>query len=218
MVDVVFLAHSSFKIRGKKLAILIDPPQQDLVQIAKKKEEADIVLLTQPENPYHDDLSWVGGRNGREPFVISGPGEYEIAGCQIVGLVKQAKDSPEAKSERTILYQVKLDDFCFLHLGSLGDKLGEREVEEFSNVEILMIPVGGNWVLEPKEATEVIAQLEPKIVIPMHYLEEGSNLPLKKLDKFLTYVGVENRLPVDKLSITREKMPEETEIVVLKKQ
>jgi L-ascorbate metabolism protein UlaG (beta-lactamase superfamily) len=218
MVDIVFLGHSSFKIKGKKLTILIDPPRQELVGIQKKKEETDVVLLTQKENPYHSDLSWVDGKDGSKPFVISGPGEYEISGCQILGIAQDTKESPEPKTGENIIYKIKLDDFFFLHLGSLGKKLSQQEVEELANVEILMIPVGGVWVLEPKETTEVIAQLEPKIVIPMHYLEEGINLPLKGIEKFLIQVGAETKMPQDKLSLTREKLPEETEIVVLTRQ
>jgi len=218
MVDITFLGHSSFKIRGKKLVILVDPLSQELVGAKRKKEEADIVLLTQKENPYHSDLSWVGGKDGKEPFVISGPGEYEIFGCQILGIDLEAKENPESKAGKTVIYQMKLDDFLLLHLGSLGKKLSQQEVEELTSVEILMIPVGGVWVLEPKEAIEVIAQLEPKIVIPMHYLEEKVELPLKGIDKFLTQIGAEGKMPLDKLSLTREKLPEETEIVILKRQ
>jgi L-ascorbate metabolism protein UlaG (beta-lactamase superfamily) len=216
MVDLTFLGHSSFKIKGKKLAILIDPSSQE-PGVKKKKEEVDIVLLTQKENPYHSDLSWVSGKDGREAFVISGPGEYEIFGCQILGIAQEVKESPESKASKNTIYQIKLDDFFFLHMGSQAKKLDREDVEEFSNVEILMIPVGGAWVLEPEEATEVIAQLEPKIVIPMHYLEDNSNLPLKGVEKFLTQVGAEAKVPLDKLSLTREKLPEETEIAVLKK-
>jgi len=217
MIDITFFGHSSFKIRGKKISIIVDPPSQQLRGAKSKKEEADIVLLTQKENPYHSDLSWVLGRNGKEPFVILGAGEYEILGSQIWGIGLEAKESPESNAGVTVIYQVKLDDFVLLHLGSLWRKLSQKEVEELENVEILMIPVGGNWVLEPKEATEVITQLEPKIVIPMHYREENTPLSLNGIDKFLTQIGLEDKPPLDKLSLTKEKLPEETEIVVLKK-
>jgi len=218
MVDIIFFGHSSFKIKGKKLSLIIDPVNFDLISGRKRKEETDIVLLTQQANSYHSDLSWIVGKDGKEPFLIAGPGEYEILGCQILGMGLEAKKNPESDADKNTIYQIKLDDLFLLHLGSLGRKLNQKEVEEFANVEVLMIPVGGNWVLEPKEATEVIAQLEPKIVIPMHYFEEKVDLPLKEIDKFLIQVGAEEKTPADKISLTREKLPEETDIVILKRQ
>lgn len=210
MVDVNFLGHACIELKGKKVAVLIDP-SKDL-----KKKEADIILITQ-NNAHHANISSVPQANGKGPFIIDGPGEYEIMGCQIVGLKTAAKDSPEGKSDRNTIYQINLDGFHFLHLGSLSRKLEKDQVEQLSNVEILMIPVGGGYVLEPKDATEVIAQLEPKIVIPIHYLESGESLPLDGLDKFLKQEGLEGKTSLDKLSLSREKLPEETEIVILNK-
>lgn len=210
MVEVSFLGHSCIKLRGKKLTIIIDPSQ------SVKKVESDIVLLTQ-NNEHHANLTSISPKDGKSPFVISGPGEYEISGCQIVGLATLAKESPEGKGTKNTIYQVALDGLCFLHLGSLYKKLEKNQVEQLSNVEVLMIPVGGGYVLEPKDAPEVIAQLEPKVVVPIHYLEGNGNLPLKELDKFLKQEGADQKTALDKLQLTREKLPEETEIVVLKK-
>lgn len=211
MVEVSFLGHSCIRLRAKKLTIVVDPGQ------SVKKVETDIVLLTQ-NNPYHASLSSVSPKDGKSPFVISGPGEYEILGCQIVGLTTPSKESPEGDGSKNTIYQVTLDGLCFLHLGSLSRKLDKNQVEQLSNVEVLIIPVGGGYVLEPKDAPEVIAQLEPKIVIPTHFLEADGNFPLKELDKFLKQEGAESKTSLDKLQLTREKLPEETEIVVLKRQ
>lgn len=211
MIDINFLGHSCVKLRGKKVTVLIDPAK-DL-----KKLQADIVLLTQ-NNLYHANTDAVSGPEGQKgPFVISGPGEYEMMECQIIGLKTNVKESPEGKESQNMIYQIMLDGLCFLHLGSLYKKLEKDQVEELSNVEVLMIPVGGSYVLEPKDATEVIAQLEPKIVIPIHYQNGEGSLPLSGVDKFLKQEGLEEKAALDKLSIGREKLPEETEIVILNK-
>jgi L-ascorbate metabolism protein UlaG (beta-lactamase superfamily) len=90
-------------------------------------------------------------------------------------------------------------------------------MEQLSSCDVLLIPVGGVYTIGAKDAPDIIAQLEPKIVVPMHYKIEGLKINLEPLDKFLSTMGAKQE-PASKLSVSQEKLPEEVEIVILEKQ
>ena len=102
------------------------------------------------------------------------------------------------------------------HLGDLGqDKLTDEQVEAIGDVDILMIPVGGNYTIDSKQAMEVISQIEPKIILPMHYKLPGLTVDLAGVDKFVKELGLTPE-KIDKLKIVKKNLPtEETKLVLL---
>ena len=100
---------------------------------------------------------------------------------------------------------------------SLRTKLTEEQVQEIGSTDILLIPVGGIYTIDAKDASEVVTQLEPQIVIPMHYALPGLKVELGAVDTFLAEMGKEAIEPLPKLVITKDKLPDETQIVVLNK-
>ncbi len=103
------------------------------------------------------------------------------------------------------------------HLGDLGHKLTEAQLEEVNGADILMIPAGGTYTIDAKEAVEVVGQIEPKIVIPMHYQLPSLTIKLAPVEEFLKEIGAEGVKPIPKLTISKERLPEEREVVVLEK-
>ncbi len=162
--------------------------------------------------PGHANAAAVKG----EPKVLTRPGEYEIKGIFVTGIQTWRGPSAhgEAKEENTV-FVFEFDDLTVCHLGDLSRVLTQAQVESMPNVDVLMVPVGGGSALDADKAAEVIAQLEPRLVIPMHYLTPYVNLPLDPLSKFLKEMGVADQLPQDSLRVTRSQLPEETQVVVL---
>ena len=106
-----------------------------------------------------------------------------------------------------------------MHLGDLGQKkLTQEQVEELSGCDVLFIPVGSVYTISGKDAGDVIAQIEPKIIVPMHYKIEGLKIDLAGVETFLSAMGKEKLESVPKLSVSRERLPEEPEVVLLQKQ
>ncbi len=93
-----------------------------------------------------------------------------------------------------------------MHLGDLNHLLSAAEVDELDGVDILMVPVGGDTTLDASQAVQVINDIEPTIVIPMHY---------DSLDVFLKEIGKEGTTPLPKLTVTKDKLPAEMQVVVL---
>jgi len=97
-------------------------------------------------------------------------------------------------------------------------KLTQEQIEELSVCDVLMIPVGGVYTIEAKDAPDIIAQLEPKIIIPMHYKIANLKFDLAPVDNFLKVMGKEKVEVAQKLSVSQERLPEEPEVVVLERQ
>ena len=193
-MDIYWYGQSFFKIKGKSATVVIDPfsPQSTGFKLPKDLS-ADIALSTR-SHPDHNCLKAVDGN----PVQIAGPGEYEVKGVAITGV----------QSGTNTVFNVQIDNLNIVHLGDLGHELTDEQVEEIGVADILLIPVGNNRSLGAKEAAEVVSQLEPRVVIPMNY---------DNVDGFLKEMGVESASPLVRLSIVKDKLPQETEVVLLSK-
>src|SRR4030042_6122084 len=205
-MEIAYLGHSSFKLKGRGASVITDPfgPSTGL---KFPKVEADIVTVSHHHHD-HNAVDLVGGN----PFVISGPGEYEIKDVKLVG-VASFHDGKEGKERgKNTIFNIRIDDLYICHLGDLGQaSFTSAQLEEIGQVDILLIPVGGTFTIDPAEAAKITASLEPKIVIPMHYFNPALKTKLEEAGKFLEEMGKENLAPQQKVVITKDKLPEETE-------
>jgi L-ascorbate metabolism protein UlaG (beta-lactamase superfamily) len=146
-------------------------------------------------------------------FVIDGPGEYEVRGVLVTGVRTYHDTERGAQRGYNTAYVIHLDDIAFCHLGDLGHELLQSQLEEIGNVDVLFLPVGGGTTIGPSEAANVISQIEPRLVIPMHYAHEHLSVdePLVPLDKFLHEVGMKDVTPQERLSVTNSSLPAEGE-------
>jgi len=215
-MEVIYLGHSSFKFRGKSVTVVTDPYDPEYVGLKYPKTEADIVTVSH-NHPDHNFISIVGGG----PFVISQPGEYEIKDVSIFGFYSYHDDKQGAERGKNIIYLIEVDGFRICHLGDLGERLSSELIEEIGTADILCIPVGGKVTLGTNEAVELTAQIEPSIVLPMHFNLPGINQKifgdLNPVDEFLSKMEVEDKTVLDKLSISKDKLPEETKVVILER-
>lgn len=211
-MDITYLGHSCFKLKGKNSSVVIDPFSSEMTGMRFPKAEADIVAVTHE----HKDHNFVDGVEGG-PFIINAPGEYEIKGVSVFGF----DSKHDNKNSKNIIYLIEMDDLSICHLGDLGEMPSPKVLEEISTADILMIPVGGRVTIGPKEAAEIIKQTEPFIVIPMHYKTPEHNKEifgdLFGVDEFISEMGVNNPEKLDKLSVNKEKLPEETKVILLER-
>jgi len=219
MVDIWWYGQSCFKVKGKNASVVIDPYNPDSTGLSPLKLEADIVCVTHDHGDHNNAAVVKGVRENQTPFIISGPGEYEISGVNIVAVDSFHGDKDGSERGKNTIYHLEIDEVNIVHLGDFGQKkLTQEQAETLSTCDVLLIPVGGTYTIGAKDAPDIIAQLEPKIIIPMHYKLEGSKLDLEGVDKFLSAMGKEKLEVISKLSVSLEKLPEEVEIVVLEKQ
>jgi L-ascorbate metabolism protein UlaG (beta-lactamase superfamily) len=197
-MDITHLGHAAFKIKGKKSIVVTDPYN-------------DSIGLKLPKT-CHNATNLVGG----EPFIVDGPGEYEISGVKITG-VSSFHDAKEGGERgKNTIFNVKINGLWICHLGDLGqNELASSQMEAIGGVDILLVPVGGVYTIDATTASKIVSELEPKVVIPMHYQEEGSNMKLEPVEKFLKEMGAEKTQSQTKLIISKEKLPDELAVVLL---
>lgn len=218
MVDIWFYGQACFKIKGKTASLVFDPYNGDFTGLPKLKVDGDIVCVSHQHGD-HNDVGSVKPAADSEPFVVSGPGEYEKKGINVVGISSFHDDSEGSERGKNTIYLAKVDDVNIVHLGDLGQKkLTQEQVEELSLCDILMIPVGGTYTIEAGNAPDIISQLEPKVIIPMHYKLPGLKFDLAPVEGFLEAMGKENVEKVTKYSISKDKLPDEPAIVVFEQQ
>ena len=173
-MEITYFGSSSFRIKGKSAVLVTDPATAKL----PKHTNADIVTGS-------------AGEIEGAPYIVHGPGEYEIKGVGIIG----------HKSEKHTMYRIEIDGVSVVHLGSMSHPLSAAEVDSLDGVDILLIPIG-------EAAVSVINEIVPSVVIPLCYTKE-------QLTAFLKEIGKEDVAPQPKLSMTKDKLPEQMQVVIL---
>ena len=211
-MEITWLGHSCFRLKGKRATVLTDPYPPE-VGYSLGKPQAQVVTVSHA----HDDHSYVEGVSGK-PKVVSGPGEYEISDVLIIGISTFHDNEGGQKKGKNTVYLIDLDEISICHLGDLGHVLTPEQVEEIDDIDVLLIPVGGVFTIDAAVAAAVVRQLEPKIVIPMHYQTEGLSWAFEDLDpveRFLKEIGAQNIQPQPKLSVAKSNLPPTTQVVLL---
>lgn len=212
-MELTWLGHSCFRLRGKDATLITDPPAP-ATGYSLGRPSADIITISH-HHPGHD---YVKSVSGDVKFIVDGPGEYEVQQVLITGVQTYHDSERGAQHGRNTAYLITMDDIHICHLGDLGDKLNDRAQEALNGADVLLVPVGGGNALNAEQAAQVIAQIEPRLIIPMHYATPAykpNGSELDPVDKFLKEMGVEAAEPLPKLAITTASLPAEPQVVVL---
>ena len=208
-MEISWLGHSCFRIKGAHATVITDPYSPDL-GYTLGKPTARIVTVSH-QHPGHSYVQGVGG----EPKLVTGPGEYEIGDVLIIGLPTFHDGEKGGKRGKNTIYLMEVDEVAVCHLGDLGHLLTTEQVEEMGNVDVLLLPVGGVSTIDAPMAAELVRQLEPKVVLPMHYKTEALNRELEPVARFLKEMGVKEFSSRPKLSVTKGNLPLSTQVFLL---
>jgi L-ascorbate metabolism protein UlaG (beta-lactamase superfamily) len=207
-LDVTWLGHGCFRLRGRNAAVVTDP-YPPAIGLKLPKLDADLVTISHE----HENHSYT--QVMRDAYEIRGPGEYEVAGVSVIGVPTFHDAQKGAKHGRNTVYLIEIDDVRVCHLGDLGHALDDAEAEVISAPDVLLVPVGGHTAINAAQAAEIVRQLEPRYVVPMHYAIPGLTLELDPLDRFLKEMAVTASEPQVKLSVSASSGEYETKVVVL---
>jgi L-ascorbate metabolism protein UlaG (beta-lactamase superfamily) len=208
-MDLTWLGHACFRMRGREGVVLADPPDPRSGH-AIPKTEAQVVTISH-DHAGHASLKSVGG----EPVVLRGPGEYEVREVLVTGVGTFHDDEKGSARGRNTVFAIRLDDLVICHLGDLGHELAAAALEKIGDVDIVLVPISGPEVnLTAAKAAEIIHQLEPRVVVPMSYDPDAQKKD-SPFDRLLHELGVKELTPVPKLSVTRGSLPENVQVVAL---
>lgn len=220
-MDFKWFGQSCFYISGKKahksrekVSILTDPFDES-TGLKLYKQNVEVVLVTHDHHD-HNNLSAVND----DAFVIDGPGEYEVENTFIQGIFSFHDDEEGEERGVNTIYVIESEGMRTCHLGDFGqEELTDEQMQEIGEVDILLIPVGGNYTIDGKQASKVITQLEPKAVIPMHYKIPGLEVDIEGPEKFLEATGSKDKEPEEKASIAKSHLSDsEVKIIPLEAQ
>ncbi|MEG2354124.1 MAG: MBL fold metallo-hydrolase [Clostridium sp.] len=179
-MNIKWLGHSSFLITTNKGKKILTDPFDDTLGYTTYCGNADIITIS--HNHYdHNYLHEVKGT----PILIDSISNHIIGDIRITGIPSYHDDVQGLKRGPNIIFIIEVDGYKLAHLGDLGHILNLDDISKLNNLDVLFIPIGGNYTLDPKEAIKLCKTLNSKIIIPMHYKTAAINLPIKGLEDFI---------------------------------
>lgn len=210
---ITWQGQSCFKIQDKVgtdgLTLTTDPFDKE-TGLKVPNFEADIVTVSHDHHD-HNNVSSLRG----DAFVVDTPGEYDYKNVLIQGIDSYHDDKKGEERGKNTIFRIEMDDLSICHLGDLGHSLDDEQLSKLSGIDILFVPVGGKYTLDAKKAVEVVSQIEPRIVIPMHYKVDGLKIDVDSVESFIKELGIKPTYE-EKLKIAKKDLPQEDmELVIL---
>jgi len=214
-MKIKYYGHAAFLITSDKgVKIIFDPYESGAyggqLSYGRINDQADIALASHDHADHNDTKSLPGS-----PQIVQGGGLKTLKGISVKGI--PTYHDPSKGSERGIntVFKLDVDGIQVCHLGDLGHILSEKELTEIGPVDILLIPVGGFFTIDAKEATRVADQIKPKVLIPMHFKTEKAGFPIAPVEDFLKGKSNLKRPGASEMAFDKASLPQKMEIVVM---
>ncbi len=213
-MKVRYYGHAAFLITSDQGTRIITDPYKPgafgAMSYGKIPDEADVVVVSHE----HDDHNSSGELPGN-PEVVRTPGKRSVHGIEFNGIPTFHDSSSGKERGKNIIFSFTVDGITICHLGDLGHALTQNEVEAIGPVDLLIIPVGGFYTIDAKAASEVARQLNPSIIVPMHFKTGKCELPITTVEEFTQGKAKVNVMNSSEISLDKGDLPKETEIIVL---
>ncbi len=197
-MDIKWLGHSSFLITDSRGIRLLTDPFNKTVGYPVFKSETDIVTISHQ----HFDHNYISEIKGKFQ-TVNKIGFFNVCDIPITGISAFHDNMKGAKRGEIIIYIFEIDGFRLCHLGDLGHVLDKDTLNKLGKIDVLFIPVGGNYTIDGKTASEVAKSINPHIIIPMHYKTLHHTFSIDGVEKFLTYMKNGEKLASSTLHIDK---------------
>jgi L-ascorbate metabolism protein UlaG (beta-lactamase superfamily) len=180
-MEITWLGHSSFLIKDSRGVKIITDPFDETVGYKVYNDEADLVTISH----HHFDHDYVESIKGT-PEIVDEVGLFYKCAIPIEGIPSYHDDAEGAKRGENIIYVMTVDNYKICHLGDLGHSLSPEDIIKIGNIDILLIPVGGNFTIDGKEAASITKSINPHMALPMHYKTPYISFPIDGVETFVT--------------------------------
>ena len=208
MLQIRWHGHSCFEITND-LTLITDPHDGKSIGIPAPNVQGDIILVS---HDHFDHSSGIKLVEKEESKVVTDVRKRNISNIEISGVESFHDENSGSKRGENVIYKFIMDGIKFCHLGDLGHELDDSTVNKIGSVDILFIPVGGNFTIDDKKAWNIIKKIKPKIIIPMHYKIGGLSLSIAGLDPFLEQSKYKINYVGNEIDIEKEDLPSEPEV------
>ena len=207
-MDLVWLGHSSFRLHSEGMVVVTDPFPEAL-GLRMDPRPASVVTVSNT-HPNHSAVGAVAG----EPRIFLAPGEYEYEGIMVRGVMTPLPDGVPHQ-QRNVAYTIVMDGIGVCHLGDLTRPLTARQADELKPVDVALVPAGANCTLSLDQALQTIQDLDPKVVVPMHYGHGQDGVTLEGVEAFLRRLGIDEAQPQPRLVVSSSNLPSDLRVNLL---
>jgi len=207
-MEITWYGRACFRLKGREATVITDPCPPATGFVAGK-HEVDLLTISHS----HSDHAYT--RSISADLTLTRPGEYEHRSLLVTGIRTFHDGARGAERGENVIFAVEIDGVHVCHLGDLGHLLTEEQLAELGPIDVLLVPAGGTFTITPAEAAEVVAQISPKIVIPMHFATDGASADLLGPERFLHELAVSEPIRQPKAVVHASSLPEETQVVLL---
>jgi len=214
-MKIKWYGHAAFNIVSENgVGIIIDPYQSGAfggaLSYGPIRDEADIVLVSHD----HDDHNYTKDIKGKFQ-IIKKAGTHSVKDIAIKAIPSYHDPSKGKERGDNLIFVLDVDGIKIAHMGDLGHTLPRDIVDEIGSIDVLLIPVGGFYTIDSKEATKVANDIKPLITIPMHFKTEKCNFPIAPVEEFTKDKKNVKMAGSSEIVITKATLPKEQEIIVL---
>lgn len=206
-MNIKWLGHASFLIASKDNRIITDPFNEKL-GYPMMGWSAEIVTISHQHWDHNADDCISGS-----PVVIEGPGQHEFGNISITGIAAYHDEHQGQQRGTNTIFKIYAEGITLVHLGDLGHVLHQEQVAAIGRPDILMLPVGGRYTVDAQKASEIVVQLRPRLVLPMHYQTPHLSFSLAPLENFIS--KYERVLKLPDLEIAAQDMDQEEPVIIV---
>lgn len=207
-MDITWIGHSCFRLRDNEIVVVTDPFSAS-IGFRPDTRPATVVTISN-SHPSHSARESVLG----DPQVFDAPGEYEYSEISVRGVMTSLPpDTPQER--RNVAHCIQIDGINICHLGDITEPLTTKQIDDLSPIDVLLVPTGGGCTLAVEQVMQMMQDLNPKIVIPMHYSIPDLAVSLDGVDTFLRLMGSSDVQPQPRISVTEANMSPNMRVVVL---
>ncbi len=189
MFEIEYKGANGVVISSKKASIVVDP-KLSVVGLKDLNGKDAVEIATEARFAVNSQDAKI---------VIEGPGEYGVADFDIRGIAAQRHLDAATEPKVSTIYRIETGDIRAAVIGNIYEKLSETQLEEIGVIDVLVIPVGGNgYTLDATGAATITRQIDPKIVVPVHYADDAIKYEVPQLD-LETFTG-ELGAPVEEVT------------------
>jgi L-ascorbate metabolism protein UlaG (beta-lactamase superfamily) len=216
-MNIEYYGHSCFKIttksegRNAEVVVAVIDPFDKKIGLKPPQGKADMVFISHTQHSDHNNVAALKDN----PVIIDTPGEYSVKGINITGIDSFHDDKEGAQRGRNTIFVLDTEDIRICHLGDLGTDLNLEQLEQMGDIDILMVPVGGKYTLDAKQAVKIAKKISPAIIIPMHYKINGSTMDIVDEKDFCNEVGNCPKEKVSKISLKKKDLEDKNMEVLL---
>ncbi len=174
-----YLGHSCFEVTSKNGTKIITDPYTKVGYELPEGLNADVVTCSHD----HFDHNYVEAVNAKT--ILSKSGEYTVDGIDFRGVDSYHDPKMGALRGKNVIFLMKIEGLTLCHMGDIGEECTQVLVDGIGNVDVLLIPVGGTYTVDPIGAKKYIDAIAPKVVIPMHYKPQDGALDILGMQSFL---------------------------------